>query len=327
MRNPIPRFTRLLAAAALCTAAIGAQAQEVLKLGHVTPPTHVWHKVALKIGENLKSKSGGEMTVAVSPLSKLGSEGLMMDMLRSGALPMAILTVGPVSNREPAFMGWSLPYLFRDVHHATAAASTPVTQDMLKSLDKHGMVGMGYGFAGMRHVLSSRTISSPADLKNQKVRVFPNPVYKDYWQALGTAPTPLPLSEVAPGLTTNLLDAVDIDLDALVGMKFHQQAPNLALTNHMAFPSVIVVSKRYWDGLNDKQRKMLADSIKEAEIWGYTQAVTAEESNLQTVVKDGAKLQKVDLKPFTAIGEKVSQSYTVRYPKIQQFYQQAKTAK
>ena len=47
----------------------------------------------------------------------------------------------------------------------------------------------------------------------------------------------MPLSEVAPSLTTKLLDAVDVDLDALVGLKFYQQAPNLTLTNHMAFPA------------------------------------------------------------------------------------------
>lgn len=77
----------------------------------------------------------------------------------------------------------------------------------------------------MRHVLSLEPVKSPKDLANKKIRAFPSPIYNDWWAANGAAPTAMPLSEVAPSLTTKLLDAVDIDLDALVGLKFHQQAP------------------------------------------------------------------------------------------------------
>ncbi|STZ77149.1 TRAP transporter substrate-binding protein [Bergeriella denitrificans] len=314
---------RLLAAALACAAAWSAQA-ETLKLGHVTPPSHVWHKIAVKIDQNLQAKSGGNMKLAVSPLSKLGSEGLMMDMLRSGAMPMAILTAGSLSNREPAFLGWSMPYLFRDVKHATAAAATPAAQEMLGSLDKHGMIGMGYAFAGMRHVLSLTPVNHPDDLKNRKIRAFPNPVYKDYWRGNGAAPTPLPLSEVAPALTTKLLDAVDIDLDALVGMKFHHQAPYLTMSNHMAFPAVIVVSKRYWDGLDERRRRIVREAVKEAELWGYEQAAAAEEKNLQAALKDGVKLQQADLQPFTRIGADVAERYRQRHALLGRFYREAR---
>ncbi|VEE05734.1 TRAP transporter substrate-binding protein [Neisseria animalis] len=319
------RIPRFLAALPFCLATWSVHA-ETLKLGHVTPPSHVWHKIAVQIDKNVQEKSGGKMKIAVSPLSKLGSEGLMMDMLRSGAMPMAILTAGSLANREPAFLGWSIPYLFRDVRHASASASSPAAREMLGRLDKHGMIGMGYGFAGMRHVLSLSPVKRPADLKNRKVRAFPNPVYRDFWRSNGAAPTPLPLSEVAPALATNLLDAVDIDLDALAGMKFYQQAPYLTMSNHMAFPAVIVVSKRYWDGLDDSKRRILREAVREAEQWGYAEAVAAENRNLQTVLREGVKLQDANLQPFADIALHVAADYRRQNTLLARFYREVQVA-
>jgi TRAP-type transport system periplasmic protein len=109
--------------------------------------------------------------------------------------PVGVFTVGGLSNREESFLAWSLPYVFRDVEHATLAASTPAALEMLTRLEPHGMVGLGYAFAGMRHVLSLAPAATPQDLANKKIRAFPSPIYNDWWNANGAAPTAMPLSE------------------------------------------------------------------------------------------------------------------------------------
>lgn len=321
-------FLKTTVFSALLGCALFAHAHaQTLKLGHITPPSHVWHQVAEKMDELLQAKSDGKMKLNISPLGKLGNEAQMINLLQSGAMPIGILTVGAISNREEAFLAWSLPYVFDDVEHATLAAQTPAAQEMLNSLESHGMIGMGYGFAGMRHVLSTKPITSATDLQNKKVRSFPNSVYQDFWNAIGAAPTAMPLPEVAPALTTHLLDAVDIDLDALVGMKFHQQAPYLTLTNHMAFPSVIVVSKKYWDKLSPEEQKILAEAIEEAERFGYAQAIAADAENLKKALDDGAKQQDVDVQSFKDIGAGVTEKYIQDHLLRLQFHEQVKALK
>lgn len=319
----IPALRALAVGLAFGAAALASHAQ-TLKLGHITPPTHVWHQVAEKIGADLHQASGGKIKVEVSPLAKLGNEGQMITLLRSGAMQMGILTVGGLSNREESFLAWSLPYTFKDVAHATRATQTPAAQEMLKRLEPHGMVGLGWAFAGMRHVLSLQPVASAQDLANKKIRSFPSPIYNDWWNGNGAAPTAMPLSEVAPSLTTRLLDAVDVDLDALVGLKFHQQAPHLTLTNHMAFPAAIVVSKRWWDGLSAAERDTVARVVADAQRWGYQAAIQAEVDNLAKAQADGAKVVKADLKSFEAVGAKVREQYMARNRLIADFYQQAK---
>ena len=300
---------------------------ESLKLGHITPPSHVWHKVGEHIASNLAEASGGKMKITVSPLQKLGNEGQMINLMQAGAVQFGIFTAAGLANREESFLGWSLPYAFRDVEHASHAASTPAAREMLKRLEPNGLVGLGYTFAGMRHVLSLEPVKSPKDLANKKIRAFPSPIYNDWWAANGAAPTATPLSEVAPSLTTKLLDAVDIDLDALVGLKFHQQAPYLTLTNHMAFPGVIVVSKKWWDSRSDADRAMVTKAVAEAEAWGFQEAIAADKNNLVTAKADGAKVVDADLKAFEAVGKQIRDKYTAKNPLIADFYKQASALK
>lgn len=324
MKSQFKKLTRgLITGLVLSVAAVGAHAQS-LKLGHITPPTHVWHQVGEKISADLAAATGRKMKLAVSPLQKLGNEAQMINLMQAGAQQFGIFTVGGLSNREESFLAWSLPYVFQDVAHATRAANTPAAKEMLKRLEAHGLVGLGYAFAGMRHVLSLQPVASAADLANKKIRSFPSPVYNDWWNANGAAPTALPLSEVAPSLTTKLLDAVDIDLDALVGLKFHQQAPNLTLTRHMAFPSVIVVSKKWWDSRSQADRDLILKVVADAEQWGYQTAIDADESNLAKAKADGAMIIEADIGSFQVVAEKVRAQYIARNPLIADFYAQAK---
>lgn len=319
----LPALRTLATGLAFAATAFTAQAQ-TFKLGHVTPPTHVWHQVSEKINADLQKATGGKMKINVSPLSKLGNEAQMIQLMSAGALQFGVLTVGGLSNREESFLAWSLPYTFKDVAHATRASQTPAAKDMLKRLEPHGLVGLGYAFAGMRHVLSLAPVTSAKDLAGKKIRSFPSPIYNDWWNANGAAPTAMPLSEVAPSLTTKLLDAVDVDLDALVGLKFHQQAPNLTLTNHMAFPAAIVVSKKWWDARTPAERDTIAKVVADAEQWGFKAAVAADADNLVKAKTDGAKVVDADLKSFQTVGGKVRDQYTAKNPLIADFYKQAK---
>ncbi|MBI3156570.1 MAG: TRAP transporter substrate-binding protein [Burkholderiales bacterium] len=324
MPSSLVRSLKLAAGAAALALAVQPASAQALKLAHITPPTHVWHKVSEKLAADLATASGGRMTIAVSPLQKLGNEGQVVNLMQAGAVHFAVFTAAGLANREESLLAWSLPYTLKDVAHAARAAGTPSARQMLARLEPSGLVGLGYAFAGMRHVLSVNPVASPKDLANKKVRAFPSPIYNDWWTANGAAPTALPLSEVAPSLTTKLLDAVDIDLDALVGLKFHQQAPNLTLTNHMAFPGVLVASKKWWDALPQADRDLVRKVATEVEKWGVQVAVDAEASNLAKAKADGAKVIDFDAAAFQAVGDKIREKYTARNPLIADFFRQAK---
>ena len=300
----------LLSAALVATAlASAASAQAAtLRMGMVTPPSHIWNKVAERFNENLQA-ADSDFKIKVFPLGKLGGDDQMIDLLQTGALQLAILTAGSLSNREASINAWFLPYVFNNVEEAATASRKPAARQMLADLANHKMIGLGYTMAGMRHVISAKPIDSAAGFENKKIRSFPNRVFNDWWGQLGAAPTALPIADVAPALTTNLLDAVDVDLDITVGLKFYQQAPNLALTNHMAFPGVIVASQKWWESLDAGQQDTVKAALTDAEDWGFAEQAKAEVSNLQLLKDAGVSVTEIDDPKLHEIGAAIVKSY------------------
>ncbi len=295
---------------------------ERLRLGHVTPPSHIWHQVAERFNNNLKTATDGKDSITIFPLSKLGGDNQMIDLLQSGAMQMAILTAGSLSNRSESMNAWFLPYTFTDVTDAAQATQTETAKQLLADLKQHKLIGLGYTLAGMRHVLSSKPIQSIEDLANKKIRAFPNQVFSDWWLAIQAAPTALAIADVSSSLTTNLLDAVDVDLDIVVGMKMYQQAPYLTLTNHMVFPGVMVVSQKWWDKQSAAQQQVIMDAFKEAEAWGFEQQAKAEVSNLKLLQDAGVSVSQLPQDKLKAIAQPIVKKYTAANATVAKFYTQ-----
>lgn len=309
------------AVATLLTFSATTQADR-LRLGHVTPPSHIWHQVSERFNENLQRESEGKHTITIFPLSQLGGDDQMIAMLQSGGIQLAVLTAGSLSNRSEAMNAWFLPGAFDNVTDVAAATELPIAQKLLDDLEAHRLVGLGYTLAGMRHVLSTRPMNSVEDFRNKKIRSFPNKLYNDWWSELGAAPTALAIGDVSSALTTNLLDAVDVDLDIVVGMRMYQQAPYLTLTNHMAFPGVMVASKRWWDSLDDDYRDMVMRSFKEAEAWGYEKQAEAELANLEFLKEQGVNVSDFDRAGLQVAIDRLTQTYTSGNADIKAFHDQ-----
>lgn len=313
--------TALIGAASLYT--FNAQA-DTLRMGMVTPPSHIWNKVSERFKDNMAEATEGSTRVRIFPLGKLGGEQQMIDLLQSGGIQMAVLTAGALSNREDSISAWFIPGMFDNVEDAAIATQSIEAENMLNKLEKHKLIGLGYTLAGMRHVLSLSTMDSLDSFTNKKIRSFPNKVFNDWWNALDAAPTAMPLSEVTPALNTNLLDAVDVDLDVVVGMKMYQNAPYLTLTNHMAFPGIVVASKPWWDNLTESEQKRVMSSFKDAEKWGFKQQAAAEITNLEKLKKAGVNVVNFDTSSLKPVMEKIVQKYTQSNSSIKAFYEENK---
>ena len=170
------KLTHILAATAVAAASMTAtlaQANE-FRLGLITPPHHIWTKGAESFGAALSEATGGAHTVTVFPARQLGNEAQMLQQLQTGALDMAFMTVAEVSNRAPDFGAFYGPYLANDIAHAARILETDVATSMLDQLPaKTGVVGLGYGMAGLRQILARGEVKSAADLAGLKLRITP----------------------------------------------------------------------------------------------------------------------------------------------------------
>lgn len=73
-----------------------------------------------------------------------------------------------------------------------------------------GVVGMGYGMAGLRQIVARGEVNSAADLAGKKLRITPFAPILDFYNAVGAAPTPMPLPAVYDALANGQVDAIDV---------------------------------------------------------------------------------------------------------------------
>ncbi|WP_355661692.1 TRAP transporter substrate-binding protein [Halomonas salifodinae] len=261
--TPIKTLLSTAVAASLALAATTAQARD-FRLGLITPPQHLWSTEAAAFADSLHERSGGEHSVSVFPAQQLGNEAQMVQQLQTGALDMAFLTIAEISNRIPDFGALYAPYLVDDVDHAAALLRSEAAGELLELMPQGvGLIGVGYGMVGMRQVLSRGPIESQADMRGKRLRITPFEPIRDFYTATGAAPAPLPLLEVYDALANGQVDAIDMDFDSILILKFHEQAPNLLISNHMMFPMVGVVSGRVWRELSAEDRELIETTMAE----------------------------------------------------------------
>lgn len=270
----------LAASAMLLSSPLFADPVE-MRLATGTPPSHVWSQAAFRFAEEVASASDGEITIAVFPASQLGPENDQLQQLQVGVLDMAIISAAAASSRAPAFLAWFSPFAMPDVEATIAASKTEVAGKILDELNPLGIKGMGYVFAGMRHILMAKDpVTSLADLEGKKIRITPFPGMQVWWQAAGAVPTPVQLADVYQSLNSGLLDGVDIDLDALVGFSMQQVADHLIATNHMAFPGVAMITQGAWDRMDAGQQEIFTRVMGESLDWAAAKQIATEAANM-----------------------------------------------
>lgn len=257
-----------------------AEAQE-FRLGLITPPPHVWTQAANRFAERIAEETDGEVTVRVFPGGQLGSESDMLQQLQTGLVDMGWLTAAVVSIRDPAFSAWFSPFLLDDVAHAQEAAGTAAAQELLARLSNIGIIGQGYTFAGMRHILmNGDPVTQPSDLANQRMRIYPFQPMQIWYETNGAVPTPMGLTEVYQSLQSGLLNGIDIDFDAMVGLSMQEVATGLTLTTHMAWPMVAMMTDEAWARMSPENQEIFADVLDETLAWATETQIAAEESHL-----------------------------------------------
>ncbi|WP_171121964.1 MULTISPECIES: TRAP transporter substrate-binding protein [unclassified Ruegeria] len=292
-------FGKIIAATALATVSVVAAQAEEFRLGLITPPPHIWTKAAEAFGAELSEASDGAHSVSVFPARQLGNEAEMLQQLQTGALDMAFMTVAEVSNRAPELGAFYAPYLADDIGHAGRILRSDTAKTMLEPLPGQvGVVGVGYGMAGLRQIVSRGEVSSADDLAGLKLRITPFTPILDFYNAVGAAPTPMPLPAVYDALANGQVDAIDMDAELIWVLKYYDHADTIVQSDHMMFPMVGLVSAKVWAGLSEEDRALIGELMAKHVDSTIDSYVSNEASWLEQIEGTGKSYVKVDASFF-----------------------------
>jgi len=307
-----------LLAAGVLTSVSGAVDAREFRLGLITPPPHIWTLAAEAFGEELSAATDGEHSVAVFPSRQLGNEAQMLQQLQTGALDMAFMTAAELSNRVVDMGAFYAPYLVENLEGAAALLRSDAAVELLDGLPAAiGVVGLGYGSAGMRQIASVDAVASPADLSGAKIRITPFEPIKNFYTLIDTAPTPMPLPAVYDALANGQVDAIDMDLELIWKLKYWELVDTVILSRHMMFPMVGLVSGRVWAQLSDDEKAVVRELMAKHVDTTITTSVEAEVGFEKAVRETGVTIVELGPDDFREAIDAWTESWDAKTPALQ----------
>lgn len=250
------RLQKIVLGCAAAMLPFGAQAEEY-RLGLITPPPHQWTVSATEAAAEIKEKTEGRVDILIFPSGQLGNESQMLQQLQTGAMDFAFFTLGEFANRNPNYGIFLAPYLVDDVAGARELLKGPTAQTLLDEMSDFGLVGFGWGMAGMRIIVTGETVDTVENLAGKKIRTIPFAPELAFWEALGAAPTPMPLPALYDAFANGQVDGMQIDVEGTWNTKYYEHAQSIIVSNHMMFPMAAVGSGRKWQGISEADREVI----------------------------------------------------------------------
>jgi tripartite ATP-independent transporter DctP family solute receptor len=215
------------------------------------------------LADEVEKLSGGKMKLRAVGAAALGSDVQMQQALIGGAQEMMVGSTATLVGITKEMALWDTPFLFNNVQEADAVLDGPVGDKVRAKLEEKGLVGLVYWENGFRNLTNSkRSVAKLEDMDGIKLRVMQNPVYLDTFKTLGANAVPLPFSELFSALETKAVDGQENPFNTILSSRFYEIQKYLTVSNHVYSPWIVLVSKKFWDGLSADEKGVLMAAAK-----------------------------------------------------------------
>ena len=258
----------ILTGALLALAAFGAMAQDIqertIRFGHLNNTDHPVSLGVHKFAELVAAKSGGKLKVQEFPSSTLGNELQQQSALQGGVQEMSAPATTSLAGIVKEFGLVDFPFSVGSFAQADALLDGPLGQALIAKLPEKGLVALGFWDLGFRNVTNSkRPIAKAEDLEGLKLRVIPNPVFLETFKAFKANPVPMAFAELYGALEAKAVDGQENPFSVILSNKFFEVQKYLSATNHVYAANIVLVSKKFWDGLSPTEQRLMKEAADE----------------------------------------------------------------
>lgn len=279
-----------------------AEAKTVLKMGMTVTPDSYLGRAATTFAEEVDRLSDGQVEIELFPNAALGGEREQIESLTLGSLDLFTGSTGALGNFAPATLILDIPLLFKDYRHAHAVLDSPIGDELLAELPARGLVPLGWGDIGFRHLTNSRhPAETLEDIKGLKIRTMENDAHIAAWKAVGAQPTPMSWTETIQALQSRTVDGQENPIAWIWFSKLYQFQEHMTLTGLNFSPAILLMSKNTWEGLSDQEKEILQKAGKTFTKASRDNVAHDEAASLKKLEEAGVKIvREIDLKPIEA---------------------------
>ena len=154
-----------------------------------------------------------------------------------------------------------MPFLFTDYSQLDALMDTPLMQEWIVALRRHGVELLTANLiTGWRNWVTNVPIRTPADLNGLRIRTMGTPIALRSVEAMGAVPIAMAQGEAYHAIQTRVVDGGEWQIGAIYAGRFFEVANHISMSGHFLLTGSMVTGTRWFDTLSPLQQTQLRET-------------------------------------------------------------------
>lgn len=272
-----------LSAAVLCSSAVMA---EEWKFAIEEIPGSIMDSYAKEFKKKIETKTNGEVTVKIYPLGSLGTPSQLVEQVADGIVQFTNVSVGNLGTMVPESQLLMLPYILPTDNKQASnfLASNPTIYNKLgKDFEDKGLQLHTMYSEGDQVWTTNRSIRTPDDFNNFKMRVMVSPILLKAYEDLGASPTPLPFGDVYGALQLKQVDGQVNPVATIEEMKFYEVTDYLIWAGEQKHVTTVISGTDWYETLSEDKKTLIKESMAELEDFIFDVVSDYNEEKLEVI--------------------------------------------
>ena len=305
-------FTALVSIFLLLSGANSYSADIILKASHQFPGGKGDARDEMvQIFAKEVEKANVGVKVQVYPGQSLYKAMEQYKPLTEGQLDITSLPLDYASGFQPAYSATLMPGLVKNHSHAARLNVSPFMKDIKKIINDDGVIVLADAWLAGGFASKTKCITNPESAKGQVTRAA-GKMFEAMLVGAGASISSMASSEVYQGLQAGVLTGVNTSSESFVSFKIFEQVKCITPPGKFALWFMyepVLMSKKSFDKLNDKQKEAVLAAGKKAEAY-MTKAAAGLDTNMEKIFKEKgvqvSQMTEADYKAWIAIAKQTS---------------------
>lgn len=276
-----------------------AQSPQILRLSHTDTPVGSRQQAAELFAKKVAEYTGNAFNVQVFHSGQVANDPKAIEQLQLGGLDFTVSATGSYAPHVRGLNLTAMPFLVDTYEQGWKLYDeSKALKFQMDQLPAKGLRVLSTWEAGFRSFTTKEPLSSPADAKGKRMRVFPNDMIRWIMEAIGFIPVVLPVTEVYLAIQQGAVVGQENPTDTIYSLRFYEVAPHITLTRHVYSPLPMTISELTWKRLDAKTQEAVTKAAADASKHSRQLVRADEDKQLAEMTAKGAKVAKPVIAPF-----------------------------
>jgi C4-dicarboxylate-binding protein DctP len=265
-----------------------------IRLSHVAPNSgHPKGDAAVLLAKRVNEEMVGKVNMKVYPNGSLFGDNVVLEEMLKGNVEMAIPSLSQLESYTTKFRVFDLPFLFKNIEIVDTFQKSQTGQELLKSMESKGLIGLQFWHNGMKQISANKPISLPKDVEGLRFRIQPSEVIKAQFSALGATSKVIPYNKVFDSLRSGEVDGQENTWSNIYTKKFHITQDGITESNHGVLDYIVVTSADFWYGLSEDIREQLSTILAEVTEESNGKSLSSNQESRQNILDAGVEIREL----------------------------------